>query len=200
LPFHFHGSSFVFFKIKIEIIEWDKEIIRNMVSILEDTIFEPQVIVLSIFGYTNTITELDLQENTLTLILQELGRVPDKILVPSEGNSSIYIQEWAESLHIKTQIFQSDWSRNGKIAQMIRDDRMAKECTHALVFLSQRSKRLETFSEKLAKKGKTVFTSCHVQTLTLLVVPAETSYQASKPVRKSNTKIGQMWQKYQKKE
>ena len=102
---------------------------------LDEAIYEPNVIVLGVFGNTNKISEKDLQENTLTLILQEIGRIPDKILVPNEGNSSIYIQEWAAALHIKTQIFQADWVRNGKVAQIIRDDRMSKECTHALVFL-----------------------------------------------------------------
>lgn len=133
---------------------------------LDDQIFEPDVVVLGIFGNTNKVSEQDLQDNTLTLILQELGRTPDKILIPAEGNSSIYIQEWADALHIKSQVFHSDWARNGKIAQILRDDRIAKECTHALVFLSQKSTRLEKFAEKLCKKGKTVFTSSHNQTLT----------------------------------
>jgi hypothetical protein len=132
---------------------------------LDEAIYEPDVIVLGIFGNTNKVTEQELQENTLTLSLQEIGRVPDKILVPNEGNSSIYIQDWSEALHIKTQIFQADWVRNGKVAQIIRDDRMSKECTHALVFLSQKSTRLEKFAEKLCKKGKMVFTSSHNQTL-----------------------------------
>jgi hypothetical protein len=133
---------------------------------LNDEIFEPNVIVLGVFGNTNKVSEQDIQDNTLTLILQELGRTPDKVLIPTEGNSSIYIQDWCESLGIKTQSFQADWARNGRIAQILRDDRMAKECTHALVFLSQKSTRLEKFSEKLCKKGKIVFTSSHNQQLT----------------------------------
>jgi hypothetical protein len=137
-----------------------------MSSVLEDTIYEPDVIVIAVFGNTNKVSEQELQDNTLTLILQELGRTPDKVLIPTEGNSSIYIQDWCESLGIKTQSFQADWARNGKIAQILRDDRMAKECTHALVFLGQKSTRLEKFAEKLCKKGKMVFTSSHNQTLT----------------------------------
>lgn len=132
---------------------------------LDDEIFEPNIIILGIFGNTNKVSEQDIQDNTLTLILQELGRTPDKVLIPTEGNSSIYIQEWAESLGIKTQSFQSDWVRNGKIAQILRDDRIFKECTHALVFLGQKSTRLEKYAEKLCKKGKIVFTSSHNQML-----------------------------------
>lgn len=169
---------------------------------LDDTIFEPNVVVLGIFGKNNKVSEQDLHDNTLTLILQELGRTPDKVLIPSEGNSSIYIQEWAESLHIKTQIFQPDWIKNGKIAQILCDDRMAKECTHALIFLSEKSSRLEKFGEKLCKKGKTVFTSSHNQTLSQFEMSSSQSSQKSKKVlehvRKSDKGIMQMWQKYQK--
>ncbi len=170
-------------------------------SSLQDEIYEPDVIVLGVFGNTNKVSEQDLQENTLNLILQELGRTPDKVLIPTEGNSSIYIECWAESLHIKRQIFQPDWVRNGKIAQILRDDRMAKECTHALVILGQKSTRLEKFAEKLCKKGKTVFTSSHNQQLTQLELlhSSQPPLKASEPARKSDRGIMQMWQKYQKK-
>ena len=163
-------------------------------------LYEPQVIVVGVFGNTNKVSEQDLQENTLTLILQELGRIPDKILIPSEGNSSIYIDSWAEALHIKTQIFQADWGRNGKIAQIIRDDRIAKECTHALVFLSQKSTKLEKFAEKLCKKGKVIFTSSHNQTLTQYEMSHSSQpYEALKPARKSNIGKAQTLLKFQKK-
>jgi len=176
---------------------------------LNDELYEPQVIVLAVFGNTNKISEQNLQENTLTPILQELGRMPDKVLIPSEGNSSIYIQDWCESLHIKIQVFQADWARNGKVAQIIRDDRISKECTHALVFLPaprggvQKSTRLEKVAEKLCKKGKTVFTSSHNETLTQLEMShCEPCHplKALTPSRKSSTGKGQLLLKFQKKE
>jgi len=158
---------------------------------------------MGVFGNTNKISEQDIQENTLIPILQELGRTPDKLLLPTEGNSSIYIQEWADALGIKTQVFQADWVRNGKIAQIIRDDRMSKECTHALVFLSQKSNKLEKFAEKMCKKGKTVFTSSHNQILTQLEMlssePLRKPEKALEPAHKSSKGIVQMWQKYQTK-
>jgi hypothetical protein len=172
-----------------------------MSSILEDNIYEPNIIVLAIFGNTNKISEQDIKDNTLTLILQELGRIPDKVLIPREGNSSIYIQDWCESLGIKTQIFQSDWIRNGKIAQILRDDRMTKECTHALVFLNQKSSRLDKIAEKICKKGKIVFTSSHNQTLTQFEMSYSlpSSQKALEHVHKSNKGKEQMLLKYQKK-
>jgi hypothetical protein len=170
---------------------------------LDEQIFEPNVIVVGVFGSTNKVSEQDIQDNTLTLILQELGRMPDKVLIPTEGNSSIYIDNWAEALHIKTQTFQADWIRNGKIAQIIRDDRIAKECTHALVFLGQKSTRLEKFAEKLCKKGKTVFTSSHNQMLSQFEM---SRYEPSHPskaltrARKSSKGKEQTLLKFQKKE
>ena len=172
-----------------------------MTSTLEDTIYQPRAIIMAVFGYTNKVPEKELQENTLTLLLQEMTRPPDKVLLTSEGNSSIYIQDWAESLGIKTQTFHADWTRNGKGAQIIREDRMYKECTHALIFLSQRSDRLEKFAERMARKGKIVFTSSYNQTLTQFEMSnCEHSRPASKPAHKSDKGIVQMWQKYQRKE
>jgi hypothetical protein len=167
---------------------------------LDDQIYEPNVIVLGIFGNTNKVSEQDIQDNTLTLILQELGRTPDKVLIPTEGNSSIYIQDWCESLGIKTQSFHPDWARNGKIAQILRDDRIAKECTHALTFISDKSTRLEKFAEKLCKKGKIVFTSSHNQTLTQFEMSSSLQpLKALEHARKSDKGKGQTLLKYQKK-
>lgn len=153
----------------------------------------------AIFGSSNKISERDLQDLVLVPILQELGHTPDKILIPSEGNTSIYLQEWADSLRIKTQVFQPDWAKNGRIAQILRDDRMRKECTHMLVFLPPRSDRLEKMAEKMAKKGKVVFTSSVDLTLTQLVLPPESVSQptASVRARKSNRETGQQLLKFQ---
>lgn len=149
-----------------------------------------------IFGYSNKISQRDLQDQVLVPILQELGRIPSRILIPSEGHTSIYLQEWAESIRIQTQIFQSDWARNGRIAQILRDDRMQKECTHALFFLTAKSNKLEKMAEKLAKKGKVVFTSSADLSLTQIVLPPELP-SASTRARKSNTQTGQPLLKFQ---
>jgi len=165
---------------------------------LDDIIFEPNIIILSVFGYLNKVSEPEFQEKVIMQLLQQLERIPDKILLPSEGTSSIYLQEWAEALHITTQVFHSDWKRNGKIAQIIRDDRMQKECTHALVFLTDKTEKLRKNADKMVKKEKKVFTY-HTQ-LQLLNEPVVHASQASKPVRKSNKETGQTLLKFQKKE
>jgi len=168
-----------------------------------DKLYTPSMIILGIFGYHNKVTSTDVQEHTLTPMLQELERLPDMVLLPSEGHSSIYVADWAESLHIKTQVFQSDWTRNGKVAQRIRDERMQKECTHALVYLSSRSDRLEKYAESLARKGKVVFTSSSNQTLQMLTCPEpkvampEPLKKASTSARKSSKGTVQMLLKFQ---
>jgi hypothetical protein len=169
-----------------------------MSSVLEDILFSPQLFILAIFGSNNKISENDLQEKILLPLLEETGKIPNKILLPSEGHSSIYIQDWAESLHIKTQIFQSDWGRNGRIAQIIRNDKMTKECTHALFFLSSRSTRLEQTSEKMARKGKIVFTVDSTYNLTMLEIETHPAViQVSKHAHKSNIKTMPSLLKYQ---
>ena len=165
-------------------------------SMEKEPLHRPSMIILALFGYHNKVTSTDNQEHTLTPMLEELGRLPDIILLPSEGHSSIYVADWAESLHIKTQVFQSDWTRNGRSAQRIRDERMQKECTHALVYLSNRSDRLEKYAESLAKKGKIVFTSSSNQMLQMLTC-SEPVKKASTSARKSSKGTVQMLLKFQ---
>ena len=110
------------------------------------------VIILGIIGSHSKVSEQDLHEKVLTPILQETGRIPDRILIPTEGTTSYYIQDWAESLHIQTQLFHTDWKKNGKAAQIFRDNRIITECTHALVFLSPRSERYTKLAETMTPK------------------------------------------------
>ena len=169
-----------------------------MYSTFNEAISVPSPCIMGVFGITK-ITEKDLHSHICTPILSELERIPDKMLLPSEGNSSIYLQSWAESLGIKTQIFQSDWARNGRVAQRIRDERIQKECTHALVFLSNRSDRLEKYAETLARKGKIVFTSSPNHELQMLSCsePVVPSAKASTRARKSSKGTVQTLLKFQ---
>lgn len=165
----------------------------------DHTLESPQIIILGVFGHNNKVSETDLHSNTLNLILQELGRLPDKVLIPSEGNTSIYIQEWAENLRILNQVFQADFRKHQKLAWILRDDRIQKECTHALVFLSQKSNKLEKHSEKMAKKGKRVFTSSPCTQELIELVSEHQPLKVSEHVRKSDKGKGQTLLKFQKK-
>jgi len=139
---------------------------------------EVQPIVLGIFG-TRTrkaLSERKLLEEVLTPILQELGRIPDKVLVPSEGDSSAIIELWAESLRIPCHAITADWGRVGKAAVYMRDARIQAEATHVLIFLSNRSTRYEKLAEQMATRKqhpKTVFTSSYQDSSLEQLVPAE---------------------------
>jgi hypothetical protein len=169
---------------------------------LEDDIYEPQLIVLAVFGQNNALSTSTLHQEILYPLLEEWGRTPDMILLPNEGKTASDIQEWAESIHIKTKVFFSDWSQHGKIAQILRNDRMMKESTHSLFFLSTRSKRLEQFAEKWASKDRQVFTYAEDQ-LTHLVppeIPQKNPVKALAHDHKSDKGTMLTWLKYQKTE
>lgn len=156
-------------------------------SFFEDEwVTEPDTIILAVFGHHNKKSEEELHEHCIQPLLQEWKRLPDKILLPSEGDSSIYLQDWAESSHIKTQVFHTDWIRHGKIAQILRDDRMQKECTHALILLGSKEGKLDKLSEKLARKEKKVFTLSHTLKLTEVLCEKAPDPPSLTPVRKSD--------------
>ena len=130
-----------------------------MNDIDSEEIFIPQPIILGIFGNRSKFDETLFYETVLHPLLQEFGRIPDKSLVPNEGLTSYYIQEWAEALNINIQVFHADFRKSGKSAYAIRDTRIESECTHALVFMGVRSTRMESLSKRLLKKEKAaVFT------------------------------------------
>lgn len=139
---------------------------------------EVKPIVLGIFG-TRTrkaLSERKLLEDVITPILQELGRIPDKVLVPSEGDSSAMIEMWAESLRVPCHSIIADWGRVGKAAVHMRDARIQAEATHALVFISNRSTRYEKLAEQMAtnkRNPKTVFTSSYQDSCLEQLVPSE---------------------------
>ena len=113
---------------------------------------------LGVIGSRTDATEQRLQEEVLFPILQELGRMPDKMLLPEEGSSSIYISDWADTMKIPSQVYQCDWQRHGKRAKIFRDARIQEESTHFIIFLQKRSEFNEKLATRLARKGYGVFT------------------------------------------
>lgn len=177
-----------------------KDVMTHQADKWDDTeMVEPSVIVLGIFGQCSTLSDTEVQETILLPLLEEWGRTPDHLLLSTDSVIACSIQDWAESLHLKTKLFYSDWTRNGKIAQVLRDDRMIKECTHALIFLTSRTKRLETFAEKWTRKGKHIFTWHPEQHLVQLQIETN-PVPASTHDRKLNKGTMLTWLKCQKKE
>jgi hypothetical protein len=118
----------------------------------------PTIITLGIVGTTQTADEKDIWAS-MDAIVEHLEMAPQRLLVPSEGNSSIYIQSWADSKKIQYTVFECDWVRLGRRAAMMRDSAIQKEADHFLLVKSPKGKsdRLDKLGATLAKKGKTVF-------------------------------------------
>lgn len=115
-------------------------------------------IFLGVIGSRQDCTQSKIVETLMIPILEELGRVPDRVILPSEGTSSIYISDWAESLKVPTQIYEADWKMHQRRAKIFRDSRIQNESTHFIVFLNKRSEFNGKLANRLAKKGHTVFT------------------------------------------
>ena len=114
-------------------------------------------IYLGILGIHNQITKEEIHEKVLHPLMSVLGRLPEKILLPSEGTSSAYISIWAERNNIDTHCVEADWRKFQRKAGILRDARIVKESTHLVVFVGSKSRSNEQTAIRQAKKGKQVF-------------------------------------------
>jgi hypothetical protein len=73
------------------------------------------LILLGVFGHSNQISQDDLYTHVLTPLLEELQVLPDRILLPTEGNTSIYIQDWAERMYACTCVSLQPFGTYGEI-------------------------------------------------------------------------------------
>lgn len=138
-------------------IKNDKTLSKDITDIDQDTVKMPEVFIVSVFGSRKSFSENSLIDKILTPILESLGRIPERILIPSDGITSIYITEWAKSLQIPYQMFEADFRRCGKSAAIVRDGRLEKECTIAIVFQGARTTRYDLLANRLVRRGKRVF-------------------------------------------
>jgi hypothetical protein len=123
-----------------------------------ETLERAEPIFLGIIGSRNDCNQTQILEGVLNPILQELKRTPDKIILPAEGTSTIFISDWADILKIQSQMYDADWKRHLRRAKFLRDARIQQESTHYLIFLNKRSTFNEKLANRLAAKGATVFT------------------------------------------
>jgi len=142
----------------------------------EDEIQKGTPIYMGVIGARTDINQEQIQD-ILIAILQELGRPPDQLILPSEGSSSIFISDWADSLKIPTQIYEADWRRHQRRAKIFRDTRIQKESTHFIIFLNKRSEYNMKLSERLHKQGKQVFTIDYSNQIEHLIASEEPSQE-----------------------
>jgi hypothetical protein len=118
-------------------------------------------ILLGVLGKHEQISKQDIHEKILHPLVSAIGRLPDKVLIPSEGTSSAYITLWAEKANLELHPVDADWRKLQRRAGIMRDARIQKESTHLLIFVGARSKNYEQTGIREAKKGKTVFLVDH---------------------------------------
>jgi hypothetical protein len=114
-------------------------------------------IYLGVLGSRNDMKMDELCEKLLHPLLETLERKPEKLLLPHEGTSNIYLSDWAERAKIPSKSYMADWKRDGKRARILRDNTIINEATHLVCFNGPRSVYYETMGAKLIKKKKNVF-------------------------------------------
>lgn len=114
-------------------------------------------IFLGILGKHEKLSKEQMHDKILHPLVSAMGRLPDKVLVPSEGTSSMYMSLWAEKLNIETHAVEADWRKMQRKAGILRDARILKGSSHLLIFLGPRSRAYEQTGFREAKKGKTVY-------------------------------------------
>jgi hypothetical protein len=137
---------------------------------LDDTPSAPTLILLGILGHRSDITYDILHERILYPILGELGRMPDRVVLPSESTSSAILYTWAQTMRLSPIAYDSDWAKLGRRARIFRDARIIAESTHIIVFLGKRSDYYYKQAMSLVRKGKIVFTVSNTFELEELVI------------------------------
>lgn len=134
---------------------------------MEDEIVIPaKPFYLGVFGTRSDLQYESIIEHILHPMLEATGRVPEKMVGPSEGYSTLYLEKYATTHNIPWKTIYTDWQKHGRKATFMRDYTVERECNYALVFLNKKTQTLEKYAEKLAKKGKHVFTYDYNNTLT----------------------------------
>jgi hypothetical protein len=165
----------------------------------------PEVRTLGILGNRQTDSEKEVWAY-MEAIAETVGRRPDRILIPAEGNFSIYTQSWADSKKIQYTLFECDWIRLGKRAAVMRDMAIQKEADHFLLVKSPKGKsdRLDKLAATFARKHIQVFLlGEELEEVEMAPSEPSTSGRASgsakrappEPVRKSANEITSWLQK-----
>ena len=116
--------------------------------------------VLGILGHSSSSkwNSTIIAESIMNPFLSQYSALPEKIMMPAEGSTSLLIEAWASRHNIDVQVMDANWVRTGKKARVMRDTKILKESTHLLFFLGSRSDYYEKIAFREAKKGRRVYT------------------------------------------
>lgn len=130
---------------------------------------ENPLVVLGFFGNSSSKhwNPTVLAETVLNPLASEFGDFPAKILIPTEGATSMYLQVWAEKNSVQCSAIDADWIRMGARARALRDSKVLKESNILVYFLGNRSDYYEKMAIREVKKSST-------SKKRIFVVPADT--------------------------
>lgn len=115
----------------------------------------PQICRLGILGQRRDLDTESVKQ--IMEAIQEDFPPIQSMIIPSDTTSSIYFESYGESIQTPVTVYEADWRRDGRRAQIFRDARIVKEATHFLIFGGPRSDRPLKTAEQLSKKGHPVF-------------------------------------------
>jgi len=117
----------------------------------------PQPVYLGVLGSRNDMKMNDICEKVLHPLIDVFGKMPEKVLLQTEGNSNVYIENWAEKQNIPTTMYYTDWRRDGKRARILRDNKILTEATHIVCVNGPRSEYYEKLGARWLKKKSGIF-------------------------------------------
>jgi hypothetical protein len=115
----------------------------------------PEVCRLGVLGHRKDLTQDDVKQ-IMDLIVEDFPTIQSMHL-PSDGDTSIYIEICADGKLIPCTLYEADWRRDGRRAQIFRDARILRESTHFLIFGAPRSEKPYKTAEQLVKKHHVVY-------------------------------------------
>lgn len=119
------------------------------------TIASSDGIVLGVLGTDGKASYEDVERDILAPVVEAWG-LPDRIVLPAEGESSHCIQLWAQSHGIPVRLVACDWVKQGRKAGLQRNAHIQREATHLLLIQGPRSVALSTLATRLHRKGRPV--------------------------------------------
>ena len=92
------------------------------------------VIILMVSGHRN-MSDQERMNDALDLFVRQHGN-PSKLIHGAAAGADSLANRWAIAREIEVEKYPADWSREGKAAGPIRNERMALACTHLVAFPS----------------------------------------------------------------
>jgi len=108
-----------------------------------------------LLGAWNGTSYDEMQKNVINPLVESWG-LPDRILLPAEGDAAQVLQRWATMKDIPVRFMGCDWKTYGRRAALLRDTAIQQEASHFVLLQGPRSMALTSLAARLKRKGKAV--------------------------------------------